>query len=173
MTAQRGDLKRPMTALSHYRIGAPGTAADHCAHPAPTAGTNNQPGDDMTATHTDPLRALLADLTAKLDAATGGEWHMTPNGGIDAGKYDTVLDRGPVECMAYCYGGTSTIEMEPADAALIVALRNHTPALIAAVQAVADLADELDVTFAGSSIPREIRAALAAAVPADTEENAR
>lgn len=49
MTAQRSDFGRPLTALSHYRIGAPGTAADRFrADPAPTAGTNNQPGDDMT-----------------------------------------------------------------------------------------------------------------------------
>ena len=172
--------------ISHHRIGAPGTAANHYrAHPAPTAGTNNQPGDDMTLT--DPLRALLADLTTKLDAASGGPWQYDPSEGDTV--WDSDQDRPSILALTRDPFGNCE-----ADAALIVALRNHTPALIAAVQAVADLADELEADserayqrscgayrdefsdgqhHAYDSAADRLRAALAAAVPADTEENAR
>ena len=165
-----------VTALSHYRIGAPGTAADS-AHPAPTAGTNNQPGDDMTATHTDPLRALLADLTTKLDAASGGPWQYDPSEGDTV--WDSDQDRPSILALTRDPFGNCE-----ADAALIVALRNHTPALIAAVQAVTDVhvptvgGDwcahcESMSDFRAAAWPCATVRALAAAVPADTEENAR
>lgn len=70
---------------------------------------------------------LIAYLKARLDeeealarAATQGTWRLSAgfstNPSIDAGEYDTVIGCGPVECMRYCYGGTSTVDMAEADA---------------------------------------------------------
>jgi hypothetical protein len=97
--------------------------------------------------------ALLDQLDELRAKATAGEWHVAKSGGIDAGDYDTVLGGGPVDCMAYCYGGSSTIEGDnlPADADFIVAAVNALPELIAelrkrdaAVRAVLAVVDALD-----------------------------
>lgn len=89
-------------------------------------------------------RNVLAELDAAVAAATPGPWHVAKSGAIDAGRYDTVIGGGPVDCMSRCYGGSSTIEGDnlPADAALIVAAVNTLPALVAAVRGVLDLADQ-------------------------------
>ena len=92
------------------------------------------------------VRDRLRQLTEAREKATGGPWSVAKSGGIDAGEYDTVIGRGPVDCMSYCYGGSSTIEGDnlPADAAAIVAEHNAVPWLVAALIAVLDLADELE-----------------------------
>jgi hypothetical protein len=88
-----------------------------------------------------PITALCDQLDQLRAAATKGAWHIAKSGAIDAGEYDTVLTGGPVECMAYCYGGSSTVEVEDADAALIVAAVNALPQLTAALRAVEALAE--------------------------------
>ena len=92
----------------------------------------------------DPILALCDRLEQARAAATPGEWRVGKGNEIEAGQYDTVIERGPVDCMSYCYGGTSTIEGDnlPADAALIVAAVNAVPEMVAAIRAVHALADE-------------------------------
>ena len=46
---------------------------------------------------------------------------------IEAGEYDEVLQPAPVTCMAFCYGGSSQIELSDEDAAKIVAAVNALP----------------------------------------------
>lgn len=72
----------------------------------------------------DALRALEA-------AATPGPWRSDVRDGerlvgIDGPNYAEVLLPGRVDCMAYCYGGSSRIEGDnlEADAAFIAAARN-------------------------------------------------
>jgi hypothetical protein len=68
------------------------------------------------------VRAALAQRRALAQAATPGRWHIAKSGSIDAGKYDTVLMGGPVDCGRYCQGGTSTLEWgQPGDAAFVAA----------------------------------------------------
>lgn len=85
------------------------------------------------------------DRLAQLDAdATPGPWEVTRRG-IESPPYSDVLTGGPVECMAYCYGGSSTLEGDnfTADAALIAAMRTHLPAFLnAAREQNAPLADD-------------------------------
>ena len=86
----------------------------------------------MTAA--DQIRALAdtgttADRWRVRQGRNGSNW-------IDAGEYDEVLQPAPVDCMAYCYGGSSQIELSDGDAAKIVAAVNALPAL-------ADLIDAL------------------------------
>lgn len=69
----------------------------------------------------DQIRALV-------DSGTPGPWHRNRDW-IDAGEYDEVLAPAPVDCMAYCYGGSSRIELSDADAAKIVAFVNARPTL--------------------------------------------
>ena len=74
----------------------------------------------------------LAAAAAKLDAlaaeATDGPWILAKHEdgrilGIDAHDgYDDVVTTGEVSCMAYCYGGTSTIEATDADWRYIAAM---------------------------------------------------
>ena len=79
-----------------------------------------------------------AAIRARLAAATPGPWRIARSRGgvpwIDAGEYDEVLAPADVDCMAYCYGGTSRIEMSDADAEFIAHARTD----------VADLLDALD-----------------------------
>lgn len=56
------------------------------------------------------ITAAIDRLTALRAASTPGDWWAGPGGRIRAGEYNDVIDTGPVDCMAYCYGGTSTIE---------------------------------------------------------------
>lgn len=69
----------------------------------------------MTDVDAEALRELAA-------AATPGPWTWG-KGGIYAGEYDEVLTTGPVECMTYCYGGSSTLDGDryDQDAAYIAA----------------------------------------------------
>ena len=133
------------------------------------------------------LRQTLDQLDALRKKATDGPWQYDPETPGEMWDVDLDVILGSCE--------------NSADAALIVALRNHTPALIAAVQAAADLAEKFDAeaehrelrstTYPPSGpwavehhrlteaarhqrrAAARLRAALAAAVPADTEENAR
>lgn len=76
------------------------------------------------------------DRLAQLDAdATPGPWIATRRG-IESPPYSDVLTGGPVDCMAYCYGGSSTLEGDnfTADAVLIAAMRTHLPALLHAAR---------------------------------------
>lgn len=61
------------------------------------------------------LREAATKLREAAEAATPGPWRSGKSGDIDAGQFDTVIGRGPVECMAYCYGGSSTIEGDRLD----------------------------------------------------------
>ena len=76
----------------------------------------------------DQIRALV-------DSGTPGPWHRNRDW-IDAGEYDEVLAPAPVDCMAYCYGGSSRIELSDADAAKIVAFVNAGPALADLIEAI-------------------------------------
>lgn len=74
----------------------------------------------------------LATAADKLDAlaseASDGPWILAKHKdgrilGIDAHDgYDEVITTGDVNCMAYCYGGTSTIEAIDADWRYIAAM---------------------------------------------------
>lgn len=70
------------------------------------------------------------------DAATAAPWRWTQRG-IDGGEryWTDVLVGGRVDCMAHCYGGSSTLKMdnEAADSALIVFMRNNWAGLLALV----------------------------------------
>ena len=86
----------------------------------------------MTAA--DQIRALAdtgttADRWRVRQGRNGSNW-------IDAGEYDEVLQPAPVDCMAYCYGGSSQIELSDGDAAKIVAAVNALPALADLIDAV-------------------------------------
>ena len=89
----------------------------------------------------------LAVLRAAHNAAAPPPWRVVNerNGDVHAieapDTYDDVILPGRVECMAYCYGGTSTIEGDrlPEDAALIVEARNALPALLDTIDAILDL----------------------------------
>lgn len=77
----------------------------------------------MTAA--DQIRALAdtgtpADRWRVRQGRNGSNW-------IDAGEYDEVLQPAPADCMAYCYGGSSQIELSDEDAAKIVAAVNALP----------------------------------------------
>jgi hypothetical protein len=86
----------------------------------------------MTAA--DQIRAL-ADTGTPAD-----RWRIRQGRGgsnwIEAGEYDEVLQPAPVTCMAYCYGGSSQIELSDEDAAKIVAAVNALPALADLIDAV-------------------------------------
>ncbi len=71
---------------------------------------------------------------AALEGTSPEPWHIPRSGqGIDSGEYGTVIERGNVECMSYCYGGSSTIEGDNLDADLrfIAAARSLLPELVA------------------------------------------
>lgn len=85
----------------------------------------------MTEDVVDRAKAALEDVT-------DGPWvwnRETLAGGV--GGYDEVITPGPVECMSYCYGGTSIIEFENpgADKAFIAAARTLVPELVREVEA--------------------------------------
>ncbi len=63
------------------------------------------------------LRRAASEMRRRAEAATPGPWHVPRRGfGIDAGEFDTVIGPGRVDCMAYCYGGSSTIDGDRLDA---------------------------------------------------------
>ena len=77
--------------------------------------------------------ALLARARVLLDGVTEGPWRWERNtlaGG--KGGYDEVIAPGPVDCSAYCYGGTSVIELDnpDRDAEFIAASRTLVPELV-------------------------------------------
>lgn len=92
------------------------------------------PADLPTATPEQRLRAAIERLEQLDRDATPGPWSSDHRGicGNESG-YDDVIVGGPVECMSYCYGGTSTLEGDrfEADKALIVALRGCVPEILA------------------------------------------
>lgn len=80
---------------------------------------------------------LIARAEAVMEGVSPEPWHIPRSGqGIDSGKYGTVIERGNVECMSYCYGGTSTIEGDNLDADLrfIAAARTLVPELVDALK---------------------------------------
>lgn len=77
--------------------------------------------------------ALLARARALLDGVTEGPWKWERNtlaGG--QGGYDEVISPGPVDCMSYCYGGTSTIDEDnpERDREFIAQSRTLVPELV-------------------------------------------
>lgn len=75
----------------------------------------------------------LEAIKERYEKATEGPWKRRGDW-IDGGDYDEVLAPRPVSCMTYCYGGSSQIEMEDADAEFIAAARSDVPALVAEVE---------------------------------------
>lgn len=76
---------------------------------------------------------------AALEGTSPEPWHIPRSGqGIDSGEYGTVIERGNVECMSYCYGGSSTIDGDNLDADLrfIAAARSLVPELVAELKTV-------------------------------------
>jgi hypothetical protein len=65
----------------------------------------------MTA---DELRQASGEMRRLAEAATPGPWRHTERG-IEAGDYDDVIVGGPVSCMSYCYGGSSTLDGDRID----------------------------------------------------------
>lgn len=79
----------------------------------------------------------LPHLRELAEKATPGPWKHE-SGQIDGPNYAEVVAPGRVECMAYCYGGSSTIEWErDVDAEFIAAANPET------VIALLDLIDSL------------------------------
>lgn len=82
---------------------------------------------------------VVARSKAALEGTTDAPWVVDSgerwiNGG-DRG-YDEVIWPGQVECMSYCYGGSSTIDGDrlPQDMRFIAAARELIPELIAEVE---------------------------------------
>lgn len=82
-------------------------------------------------------RINVAELRRLLGAATPGPWGTVGEQSIcgDENGFAEVVGPGPVDCMAYCYGGSSQLEWGENDRALIVALRNAAPALLRVLDA--------------------------------------
>ena len=94
----------------------------------------------MTPDDRAQLRALLEEASARPWVARG-EW-------IDGSGYDEVILPARVDCMAYCYGGSSHVEYGTEyDQALIVAAVNALPGLL----------DALDAAEAGIEQVRALR----------------
>lgn len=71
----------------------------------------------------------VGEIEDRLNAATPGPWKANKDGTIDGTDYAEVICRGQVDCMSYCYGGTSVIEGDnlAADAEFIA----HAPSDVA------------------------------------------
>ena len=82
-------------------------------------------------------RPNIAALEALLAKATPGQWEPCGEMRIMGGEkgYDDVVAPADVDCMTYCYGGSSQIEYGEFDREAIVALRNAAPALLRLVRA--------------------------------------
>ena len=83
---------------------------------------------------TDRIRTLA-------DSGTPGPWELSKPSGDpwieQVGPVgNTVLEPERVDCMSYCYGGSSRYNLSDADAAKIVAAVNMLPAVAALVEAV-------------------------------------
>lgn len=105
------------------------------------------------------------------EQATPGPWKHK-DGLIDGPNYAEVIYTGPVDCMAYCYGGSSTIEWERDVDAEFVAAANPTVVLdlldrIATLTTqVRNQAAELEDTRAAHQLTRHQLDALATATRA-------
>ena len=88
-------------------------------------------------------REVLDGIKGRLAAATPGPWKANTDGTIDGTNYAEVICRGQVDCMAYCYGGTSVIEGDnlAADAEFIAAAPSTVARLTAALEAALDACD--------------------------------
>ena len=91
----------------------------------------------------------MSDVVERAEAALEGvseePWHIPRRGtGIDSGEYGTVIGGGDVDCMSYCYGGSSTIEGDNLDADLrfIAAARSLLPELVAELKTTRAQRDE-------------------------------
>jgi len=75
----------------------------------------------------------LDDLERLEKSATPAPWVERGDDSIegDENGYAEVVGRGPVDCMTYCYGGTSSIEWGDNDRELTIAARNALPKLLA------------------------------------------
>jgi len=78
----------------------------------------------------------LDALQRLADAATPGPWEASRGNCISGPGYAEVLKPGQVRCMAYCYGGESTIDGDNLtnDVAFTLAAREAVPALIERVR---------------------------------------
>lgn len=120
---------------------------------------------------TDP-RAWLAQIKAEADAATPGPWV----GDDGSNEVFTIADEAVGGLIAEVNWDHQTGAHHPdADAAFIASSRTTVPALVGALKAVIDLADQFTQ---GDSMGREwgdvpiaaLRAAIAAHIPADRED---
>lgn len=83
----------------------------------------------------------LYAIRARLAAATPGPWVAGKGGTIDGANYAEVICKGQVDCMSYCYGGSSTIDGDnlKADTDFIANAPTDMARLLAAVETVTGL----------------------------------
>ena len=81
---------------------------------------------------------FLAPIRERLATATPGPWKANEDGTIDGSNYDEVICKGQVDCMSYCYGGSSVIEGDnlKADAEFIAHSPETQARLLAALDGV-------------------------------------
>lgn len=83
------------------------------------------------------LPAVLQAMRQLWEQATKTPWRREGDWVQGGDKfYDEVITPAPVECMAYCYGGSSRIDLDDADAVLLLSAVNGLPALIEHAKAV-------------------------------------
>lgn len=89
---------------------------------------------------------VVSRAKSALEGVTAGpwKWERSMLSGSERG-YDEVLWPGPVDCMSYCYGGTSTIDGDnlDRDREFIAAARTLVPELVAEVECLRAERDEL------------------------------
>ena len=106
----------------------------------------------------------VGEIENRLKAATPGPWKANKDGTIDGTDYAEVICRGQVDCMSYCYGGSSTIEGDnlAADAEFIA----HSPSDVAYLLAELRKRDEALAGLVANSprLPNDVRSAVFEAV---------
>lgn len=99
------------------------------------------------------MTELLSDadldrLEALAEGATPGPWERVTSQRIDGPDYAEVICPGRVECMAHCYGGSSTIEGDNLDADLefIAFARDALPRALAELRVLRErVAEALEI----------------------------
>jgi hypothetical protein len=81
---------------------------------------------------------IIARAQAALEGVTEGPWEWNRSTLVGGRNFwDDVLSPGQVECMSYCYGGTSTIDgyKLDADKGFIASARTLVPELVTELKA--------------------------------------
>ena len=95
-----------------------------------------------------PVTPISERIRQALEGTTAGPWewdHRDLNGG--EWLSDGVIEPR-VECMAYCYGGTPTLDLSTPDAALIAAAPTLLAEALAEIDRQAQVIAERDATIA-------------------------